>query len=61
MWQCLICAIFDVQTSPGCLKVSEFYQESDSEVKNHLRHHLQSENKLLGFCGFLPCDSIRQP
>ena len=45
MWQCLIWAIFDVQTSPGCLKVSEFYQEYDSEVKNHLRQHLQSGNK----------------
>ena len=31
-WQCLIWAVFGVQTSPGCLKVSEFYQEFDSEV-----------------------------
>ena len=31
-WQCLTWAVFDVQTSPGCLKVSEFYQEFDSEV-----------------------------
>ena len=29
--QCLIWAIYDIQTSYGCLKVSEFYQESDSE------------------------------
>ena len=27
-------AVFDIQTSYGCLKVSEFYQESDSEDKN---------------------------
>ena len=45
MWQCLIWAIFYVQTSYGCLKVSEFYQESDSENKNHHRQYLQSENK----------------
>ena len=37
MWQCLIWAIFDIQTSHGCPKVSEFYQESDSEDENHLR------------------------
>ena len=30
-------AISDLQTSYGCLKVSEFYQESDSEDNNHLR------------------------
>ena len=30
-------AIFYVQTSYGCLKVSELYQESDYGVKNHLR------------------------
>ena len=54
-------AIFDVQTSYGCLKVSEFYQESDSEDKNHLRQFLQSENKLFCFCVFLPCHSRRQP
>ena len=31
-WQCNIWSIFDVQTSYGGLKVSEFYQESVSEV-----------------------------
>ena len=41
-----------MQTSYGCLKVSEFYQESDSEDKNFLRQE-QSENKLLCFCEFL--------
>ena len=61
MWQCLIWAIFDLQTSHGCLKVSEFYQESDSEDENHLRQFLKSEIKLLCFCEFLPCNSRRQP
>ena len=61
MWQCLIWAIFDIQTSHGCLKVSEFYQESDSEDENHLRQFLKSEIKLLCFCEFLPCNSRRQP
>ena len=32
MWQCTIWAIFDVQISYGGLKVSEFNQESISEV-----------------------------
>ena len=32
MWQCIIWAIFDVQTSYGGLKVLEFDQESISEV-----------------------------
>ena len=32
MWQCLTWAIFDLQTSPGCLKVSEFDQETDYEI-----------------------------
>ncbi len=57
----LYLAIFDVQTSYGCLKVSEFYQESDSEDKNHLRQFLQYENKLLGFCEFLPCNPQKSP
>ena len=52
--------IFDVQRSCGCLKVSEFYQESDSEVDNHLRQCLRSEIKLSCFCEFLPCDPRRQ-
>ena len=49
--------IFDVQTSCGCLKVSDFYQESDFEVDNHLRQCIQSENKLLCFCESLPCET----
>ena len=32
LWQCIIWSIFDVQTSPGGLKVSEFNQESISEL-----------------------------
>ena len=32
IWQCIIWSIFDVQTSAGGLKVSEFNQESISEV-----------------------------
>ena len=59
IWMQLV--IFDVQTSYGCLKVSEIYQESDSEVKNHLRQCLRSENKLLCYCGFFPCDSNLYP
>ena len=35
IWQCVLWAIFDVQTSYGCLKVSEFDQEFISEVKDH--------------------------
>ena len=32
IWQSIIWSIFDVQTSAGGLKVSEFNQESISEV-----------------------------
>ena len=60
-WQCLIWAIFDVQTSPGCLKVSEFYQESDSEVKNHLRQCLGTQIKVLQNFDILPCISPCTP
>ena len=35
IWKCVLWAIFDVQTSCGCLKVSEFDQEFISEVKDH--------------------------
>ena len=35
IWQCILWAIFDVQSSYGCLKVSEFDQEFISEVKDH--------------------------
>ena len=35
IWQYVIWAIFDVHTSHGGLKVSEFNQEFISEVKNH--------------------------
>ena len=35
IWQCLLLAIFDLQTSYGGLKVSEFNQEFNSEVKNY--------------------------
>ena len=53
-------AIFLLQKSCGCLKVSEIYQESDSEVDYHLRQCLRTEDKLLCFCELLPCDPRRQ-
>ena len=40
-------AIFEVQTSAGGLKVSEFNQESISEVLSLLRYSFGFENKLL--------------
>ena len=49
VWQCLIWAIFVIQTSHGCLKVSEFYQESDYEDKNHLRQFLKSKKQTFMF------------
>ena len=40
-------ASFDLNTSHGCLKLSEFYQESDYGVKNHLIQCLGPQNKVL--------------
>ena len=34
IWQCVLWAIFDIPTSYGGLKVSEFNQEFNSVVKN---------------------------
>ena len=53
--------IFDIQTSCGGLKVSEFYQESDSEVKNHLRQCLGTQSKVLQKFDILPCVSLCTP
>ena len=51
----------DVQTSYGGLKVSEFNQESISDVLSLLRESFESENKLFCFVDNFLCISPSTP
>ena len=53
-------AIFYVQTSYGCLKVSELYQESDYGVKIILDNVEDLKRTFTFFYEFLPCNYRRQ-
>ena len=55
IWQWVIWVFFDVQTSHGGLKPSEFNHKFSYGDKNYLSQCLGCQNKLLHEHNFLPC------